>query len=51
MMNINPEFACATNQETLITFGLLLGTGLQKDSAPNPGPAPESGAQAGFCLP
>lgn len=48
MMNTNPEFVCATSQETLITFGLLLGNGLQKDTAPNPGPAPEWGAQAGY---
>ena len=43
MMNVNPEFASATSQETLITFGLLLGNGLQKDTAPNPGAAPEWG--------
>lgn len=48
MTNINPEFASATSQETLITFGLLPGNGLQKDTAPNPGPAPEWGAQAGY---
>lgn len=48
MMSVNPEFASAPSQESLITFGLLLGNGLPKDTTPNPGPAPEWGTQAGY---
>lgn len=56
MMNVNPEFASATSQEMLITFGLLLGNDLQKDTAPNPGSAPEWGTHPAHsrkvtCLP
>lgn len=43
-----PEFASAASQEMLITFGLLLGNGLQRDTKLSPGPAPGWGAQAGY---
>lgn len=34
------EFTSATSQDMLITFGLLLDNGLQKDTMLSPGPAP-----------
>ena len=43
-----PEFTSATSQEMLITFGLLLDNGLQKDTVLSPGPAPGWGTQAGY---
>lgn len=39
-----PEFTSATSPDMLITFGLLLDNGLQKDTMLSPGPAPGAGA-------
>lgn len=45
-----PEFTSATSPDMLITFGLLLDNGLQKDTMLSPGPAPGGGGHSGRLL-